>query len=103
MAELHAIVMGLTLVVDVGALQIVIESYLKYGVELISFCDPCFNKSRSFLQDVAELASKIYVIHNFVPRDHNGVAHGLASHTFLFTFSESYDFLFSDWLVDFHR
>ena len=89
MAELHAIVIGLTLVVKVRALQIVIESYSKCVIDLMSSCDPCLNESRSFLQDVMKLASEIYVIYNFVPRDCNGVTHGLACHIFLSDFPES--------------
>lgn len=40
------------------------------------------------------------IIFNFVLRDCNVVAHNLMRHAFISSCSDSWDFLFPDWLAD---
>lgn len=58
MAEFHAIVLGQTMVVEIGVHRIVIESDSKYAMELISSHNLCLNEFGTFLQNVNALVSQ---------------------------------------------
>lgn len=98
MAKIHAFVLDLAMVVEIGAPRIIIESYSKCAVDFISSCDNGLNEFRTFLQDV-ELVSQLEIIFIFVPRECNGVVDGLARHAFISSTSESWDSLFPNWLM----
>lgn len=91
---------GLAILVNVGSSHVVVKSYSKGAIDLITSQESCLNEFGSNLTDIAKLAYGVEECFNFITRTCNLIVHGLAHHAFFFYSLESWD-LFLDWLVDF--
>lgn len=79
---------------------IVVEGDCNGAIDLINSVENCLNEFEPVLSDIASLAKNIVVVSSSVPKNCNRVAYCLARHAFINLNSESWNFLFLDWLLD---